>query len=1204
MAMVSLLFLCGSNVPAQNLFSDTFTGKEGTRPANWIIKNAPEAGFWFIKNGQFSTGNGDDILDGGGYSYALIDSPGAREWTDYSIQCSFWIYQANGQVMLIARWQDERNHYRGVLETYKGGRILKIEKVFNGVPNALVRIRDGEQGVVLPKMENGTSPADARLMKFSVVGNRLQLSLGDSSVIEAEDSTFTKGTAGMGEWYHYAYFDDVIVDQLSPGAIPSAPSAPVSSIPTVFKEGLTPSIAPSAPGTIYRILIGENLPNEDMAKNLRNKLISWGYTPVEVFQTQTGFDVYLGAFLSQSEASSAKAFLEEEGFSPRDIVALSGDKAADVKKQATASQKVFRVMASEFGDQVSADRMRNSLEGDGYFPVDVEPAGNKIRVFIGTFNNMDEASKLAEVLRRDGYEFSKAVEVDASQTIQPEVAPSIFPETATASVSEQPVIPTSIMERQDWLVLTPEEREEVTNTIMAEKAIRSGDVYAQQILELKKKLDDLTNSQKEIVLSIRKQAEEEKNQQIKIAELFSKSNKARDRGEWDDAILYLNQVAELDPNNASVELKKRTIENLRRNIKFDGQKIIEEQTAERIKRATEMAKKLENEEKYEAAIAQWNMVRNLANHGSFDYNQANSAIGRIDGIMKQLELQNRKREQKWQYTIYGIAGLSFVLLIVILWMALKSKKHDRELYQQLKELTLKPRLELMEGKGPSAIEDLTGDSRPGTAESMSPSPLMEEEAPPPPSPEEPPMPPPPEEVPVPLSPEAEAPFDLEPEPLSPDLAPVDSTSTKSEIGEPVDPFAEMTPEQPVPVAGETETNQDDSMFQTVSLGDLENLQGEETSRDITLEGSRDKEDVKAPVEDVGDLLGQESAEEEFILAMGSEPSGTGDDSEQSPAAVDVQQPPVEPETVAAPVETPPKEEPPVQKEEPPVKEVEPPEPLPVGETKAKEVESEPPEPEPAPPPEPEPPVEEKKVEVKPEPVVARAPALKMEEPKPEEPELKTPEPEPEPAPAPQPVPAVAGASPADNIVYEQSFDEETCGEPPLNWKGDYNYASLKISDDSPAPNSKRCVVFDKEKGAGSAFYSCHFPDITGEVGIEFDLRCDNKNKYLLGFYIEKDEDYRYSVHTVVQYIDSGKQETHPSLRIQGKPVKYNWGEWRHIKYHVNLVNGTVDGYVDGDLIADKERLASCPSSLNTISIRDNLATVGKLMIDNIKIYKA
>ena len=178
---------------------------------------------------------------------------------------------------------------------------------------------------------------------------------------------------------------------------------------------------------------------------------------------------------------------------------------------------------------------------------------------------------------------------------------------------------------------------------------------------------------------------------------------------------------------------------------------------------------------------------------------------------------------------------------------------------------------------------------------------------------------------------------------------------------------------------------------------------------------------------------------------------------------------------------------------------------------------------------PETPKEEKapepKVEAKPEVVetTARAEAPLAEPPKPQAP---TPAPTPPPVPAADTPPPVAEPTPAQiasedthsdiNLVFQQDFDGEEIGKKPNNWKGDYNYASLVVSNESPAPNSQKCIVFNKEKGAGSAFYSCRFPDTEGVVGVEFDFRCDHKNKYLLGFYVEKDEDYRYSVHTVVQ----------------------------------------------------------------------------------------
>jgi hypothetical protein len=43
--------------------------------------------------------------------------------------------------------------------------------------------------------------------------------------------------------------------------------------------------------------------------------------------------------------------------------------------------------------------------------------------------------------------------------------------------------------------------------------------------------------------------------------------------------------------------------------------------------------------------------------------------------------------------------------------------------------------------------------------------------------------------------------------------------------------------------------------------------------------------------------------------------------------------------------------------------------------------------------------------------------------------------------------------------------------------------------------------------------------------------------------------------------------------------------------------------VDNDLVADNVKLASPPRSLNSLSIRDNLATLGVLLVDNIKIVK-
>ncbi len=1109
---IGIMFFMASIALGEILFSDTFTGADGMRPPNWRVVDAPEAGFWYLQEGQFSTGNGDDLLTVGGYSYAIIDAAGSDKWSDYSIQCSFWISQRNGRIVLAARWLDKNNHYEGVLETYEGKRLIRIEKVIKGRHTSLGRVQDGINGIVIPRMENGRSPADARLMKFSVCGNKLTLSFAGTTYLEVEDSSLIQGTAGLGEWYHYAYFDDVIIQK---EAVSAPARAPVSRIPTEVKPIVPPSAAPALPGMIYRITIGKSL-QEHLAKNLRNQLVSWGYTPVELVKRDGGFNVYLGAFLSEAEAGTAKKFLEEEGLNPREIVALSGKKAAEVKKKAVVVRKTYRVMAKEFSNLSDAERMKNSLESNGYFPVEVADVGGEKRVYIGTFSISDEAEKLVRVLKGDGYALARVMEEVASAKPAP---PSI---AAAAPAPPKPLIPDMIKQRQDWRNLTLTQKQDVLSTIEKEEALRSGSALAMEIIELKERMKKLTEAQKDIVKSIREQAETEKRKQMKIAELFSRVNQARDRGKWSEALGYLDEVAKIDPNNASIELKRRTIENLSRNIKFEGQEYIEERTAKQIAMARRSAEQLMREGKYEAAIAQWNNVARLAKPGSLDSNKAKTAIGKIDGILREAKAERIRREKIRQYSIYGIGGLIIVLVVIVVSIMVKSRKRDAELLRQVQELTLKPLLELKEGRGPVAIEDRSTEAQPAAATAMGAPPMPPTAAEP--VPEGEPLPPPPEPEFAPGVPEM-LPETVITEPeYVPEYLEEEVPPAPVMEGEPipeslrVEEVAQVSAE---PQAPEFTTSEEETLYQSISLEDLGQIEIPIVEPELTSE-------EKAP--DTSATAGAPIDIDE-LLSQGMPPA------------------PSQPEAgVATATETPAPEAEPVA------------------------VAPSPPSPEP-------------------EPTVAETPPV-----------IETPPPvvEAPPAPPVQP-PEQVGVG---NIIYEQSFDEEDTGGKPANWEGDYNYASLSVSEESPAPDSKKCMVFEKTKGAGSAFYRCHFPNTKSVMGVEFDLRCDSKNKYLLGFYIEKDEDYRYSVHTVIQYIDIGARPSQPSLRIQGKPIAYEWGTWRHIKYIINLIDGTVDGYVDGELVANQEKLISSPSSLNTISIRDNLATVGKLTIDNIRIYKA
>ncbi len=55
-------------------------------------------------------------------------------------------------------------------------------------------------------------------------------------------------------------------------------------------------------------------------------------------------------------------------------------------------------------------------------------------------------------------------------------------------------------------------------------------------------------------------------------------------------------------------------------------------------------------------------------------------------------------------------------------------------------------------------------------------------------------------------------------------------------------------------------------------------------------------------------------------------------------------------------------------------------------------------------------------------------------------------------------------------------------------------------------------------------------------------------------------------------------------------MPYDLGTWRHVKYELNLLTGLVTAYVDGQESVREAKLATNPAYVNTLSIRDNLAT--------------
>lgn len=182
------------------------------------------------------------------------------------------------------------------------------------------------------------------------------------------------------------------------------------------------------------------------------------------------------------------------------------------------------------------------------------------------------------------------------------------------------------------------------------------------------------------------------------------------------------------------------------------------------------------------------------------------------------------------------------------------------------------------------------------------------------------------------------------------------------------------------------------------------------------------------------------------------------------------------------------------------------------------------------------------------------------------------------------------------IVFEQDFEEAQVGERPEYWTGDEkNNVMFHVVES----HSRKVLRYFKNAGTDSVHFFCRFPNVGGVVSVEFDVCCPQKNKYLLGLYVERDGNYNQAVRTVIHCIDPSAA----SIRMQNEPVEYALGDWCHVRYVIDLHQGAIDGYVDGEQVLTQQTFVNKPSSINTLSIRDNHATTGELLIDNIKIEK-
>ena len=1263
-------------------FPDDFNGRSGKRPEAWTVSDGvPPIGLYYIiDNGEFCTGNGQDLSVPGGWTFATVNREDASAWDDYSVSVDFRAKRYNGRTIVVGRFQDPLNHYQAYLDVSRTleGRQRKagIEVVQGGSHRLLgSEAVDGIKGASIPQIEGMRTVKEDRNLTVVFYKDQITMILDGKPLVSVRDSTFARGTAGVGMRYNEVIFDNFRVTPVNEasGAVQQA-ARPTSAPEGVKTAAPAPEGVKQEPATFYWVSMGEDM-KEDEARALKNSVAAKGFSNVRFVEENGKWRVLVGAFLSQKEANDSLAMLNVEGLKPERIVQTAPAEAPASEETALLE---YRVISQTYRDQAKARMLKDALIEGGYTSADIINEGPAYGVVVGPYPSSKDAQSVLDKMKTEGY-------LGMSLTTKEVV--SLTKDIAALASGDIDRVVQAQMDR-----VGEQNRASVEALVRSLLATMLKETESRTAGEIKDIRDRLAGveDQKALVAQLNSDIEAEKKRKEKAGELLDGISEAIENKDWAKAETVVDELKTLDPRNPQIDIKRETIqlgklgitnigdyvqksyEDLRKDIKklnFTSEADV--QMA--VKTANSFLEQSKTKKEYVAlALVQFESIKITAD-GLVDKPDITPQLAKalkdardeaeknIAPLRQQLRGQTEDQEKVAQaaqklaasqkmiwYVIFGVFGVLLLFIVTLVLVIRSQHKRHREILALVSEIPMRPVLPVGEqkkelgaeaGPGELGMSESVGaglDAALGTAEPDFSASGDQQVV-----------------VTAGSDREASAPgedFFEKPTAIqtlgegAPGAEGAPEFDISASIGE-VPTFGEEektqeslaleeTPTEPAPIVVPDES-------EVISFAELESLQ---SSPGGEAEGV-EPPGLEAPVA-FGEAIGTETtAEEPLGLSI---PFETEPGDETAPAAAGA-------EAVASASAAPS----PVEDASfgllelnlddlAPAAETVPPsaagtspaaaQPADVKETSA--------------------PAEQELdlsdilgssaiPEVSAEPI-AGSPAAAEEETLPTGAITKTAAPggpvapsslpaiddtlfdiavapsslpadslsldmleEPLSAraetvsafgvqsPVVAPAPAAAAMAPG-TVVFEENVKDSAAGERAHGWTGEYPYASLTVDTATPPGGASKYLKFEKNNGAGSAYFSRTFPDASGAVCVEFDVCCKDKNKYLLGFYIEKDGDFRQSIHTIIHRTDP---QGASALRIQGESTPYRFGEWAHVRYEINLNEGVVNGSVNGKPVAAGVKMASCPKSINTFSIRDNLATTGVLLIGGLKVTK-
>lgn len=826
------------------------------------------------------------------------------------------------------------------------------------------------------------------------------------------------------------------------------------------------------------------------------------------------------------------------------------------------AEQVFRVLIASPKDVSEARLLVSSLRQKGFFP-EIVQEGELQNVYLGRFNSQEEAMNLRARMMSDGFAFAKVVNLDTA------AAAAAPPESTPKESSAKPNLPANVLDSPAWKSLTPKQKEEVLTIMSKQLAMRSGSESTAAIMELKQRVDALDEQQKKIVVDISEKRDEEAKRQREIRRLNSQINRMQDSGDYEGAMKLLDDLEKLDPGSPIAGIKKERLSHLL-NKTIADLPAIEKREREKMKIQIDRAADLAKSSNLDDLRYALSILRSISADQSAGAELKESADKIVKDVDKKIADLDRKKteeakaaQRKEQMMVWcvvgGVAG-GFVLIVILVYVA--GRRHYARMMRQLQDEAIAPLQELRE-----KTRLISAGGAPGLSFDRPAHDMLEQSVAPN------------SEFLIPDSPLPVATgFEQEHKPAPQDFQ--DAFGTMDPVfddKELISPNLVTPTSEPAPTLGHS----DDGFMMDFSTSSKKEEDSSPAKSEATtpaepeeLVFSFDDSHVETPV-----AANQTNAPINAVELPATEEkpaSGILFTFDDSVSDLNLQM-----DQTSAPGITSPAFSAPPQPTAPssPQKEDSLYESIPLGNTDANA------------------PLDlnfgfQDQTAPSLSPLLDSGPnpfgdglSLEVEQTLP-----------------PDTLTAAPDAGILEPGVYlKQNFASDAVGSMPGGWTGNpSDYASLRVID-APDKPGMRCLEFNKLRGDGPTSFSCAIPDIQGKIKVEFDFRCDEKNKHLLGFYVEKDGDFRRSIHTVVQ---STGPESPSHLRVFTRPTPYQLKSWRHIRYIVDLAAGLVDGYVDDQLIAEGIRMGTLTESLNTLSIRDNSETTGVLYVANLLIAKA